>query len=86
MEEKGARTGLLVTEGFRGIYEVMEQTRGYGQATYDLYLKPPSAPSLAPSQEGIATILELLVESGRLPSPAPPAEKYIDERYFGKLD
>src|SRR4051794_12620134 len=28
LEEKGAATGLLVTEGFRGIYEVQDQTRG----------------------------------------------------------
>jgi N-methylhydantoinase A len=41
LEEKGARTGLLVTEGFRGIYEVMEQTRGYGPATYDLFFVKP---------------------------------------------
>lgn len=56
------------------------------QGTYDLYLQPPSAPSLTPSPEGVATILELLVESGRLPSPAPPAQKYIDERYFRRLE
>src|SRR3972149_4096291 len=47
LEEKGARTGLLVTEGFRGIYEVMEQTRGYGPATYDLFFEKPKL--LAPS-------------------------------------
>src|SRR5581483_6842325 len=41
LEEKGARTGLLVTKGFRGIYEVMEQTRGYGPATYDLFFEKP---------------------------------------------
>jgi len=41
LEEKGAKTGLLVTEGFRGIYEVMEQTRGYGPATYDLFFEKP---------------------------------------------
>lgn len=41
LEEKGARTGLLVTDGFRGIYEVMEQTRGYGPATYDLFFEKP---------------------------------------------
>ncbi|MGH7824006.1 MAG: hydantoinase/oxoprolinase family protein [Candidatus Binatia bacterium] len=41
LEEKGARTGLLVTHGFRGIYEVMEQTRGYGPATYDLFFEKP---------------------------------------------
>ena len=42
LEEKGARTGLLVTEGFRGIYEVMEQSRGYGPATYNLFFEKPS--------------------------------------------
>jgi len=41
LEEKGARTGLLVTEGFRGIYEVMEQSRGYGPATYNLFFEKP---------------------------------------------
>ena len=41
LEEKGAKTGLLVTLGFRGIYEVMEQTRGYGPATYDLFFEKP---------------------------------------------
>jgi N-methylhydantoinase A len=41
LEEKGALTGLLVTEGFRGIYEVMEQSRGYGPATYDLFFEKP---------------------------------------------
>ena len=42
LEEKGARTGLLVTEDFRGIYEVMEQSRGYGPATYNLFFEKPS--------------------------------------------
>src|SRR5215510_12143809 len=41
LEEKGAETGLLVTQGFRGIYEVMEQSRGYGPATYDLFFEKP---------------------------------------------
>jgi N-methylhydantoinase A len=41
LEGKGARTGLLVTQGFRGIYEVMEQSRGYGPATYDLFFEKP---------------------------------------------
>ncbi|MBI2989327.1 MAG: hydantoinase/oxoprolinase family protein [Deltaproteobacteria bacterium] len=41
LEGKGAKTGLLVTAGFRGIYEVMEQTRGYGPATYDLFFEKP---------------------------------------------
>jgi len=41
LEEKGAVTGMLVTDGFRGIYEVMEQSRGYGPVTYDLFFEKP---------------------------------------------
>ena len=41
LEGKGARTGLLVTEGFRGIYPVGEQARPYGAAIFDvMYDKP----------------------------------------------
>jgi N-methylhydantoinase A len=41
LEGKGVRTGLLVTEGFRGIYEVAEQARPYGTAIFDVtYDKP----------------------------------------------
>jgi N-methylhydantoinase A len=41
LEGKGVRTGLLVTQGFRGIYEVAEQARPYGPAIFDvLYDKP----------------------------------------------
>jgi N-methylhydantoinase A len=41
LEGKGVRTGLLVTEGFRGIYEVGEQSRPYGPAIFDvMYDKP----------------------------------------------
>jgi N-methylhydantoinase A len=42
LEGKGVRTGLLVTEGFRGIYPVGEQARPYGAAIFDvMYDKPP---------------------------------------------
>jgi N-methylhydantoinase A len=41
LEGKGVRTGLLVTEGFRGIYPVAEQARPYGSAIFDvMYDKP----------------------------------------------
>src|SRR5207244_8182509 len=39
LEGKGARTALLVTEGFRGVYEVREQTRGYGHAIFDFFFR-----------------------------------------------
>jgi len=35
LEGKGVKTGLLVTEGFRGIYPVGEQARPYGAAIFD---------------------------------------------------
>jgi N-methylhydantoinase A len=41
LEEKGARTGLVITDGFRGIYEVGEQSRPYGSTTYDLFFEKP---------------------------------------------
>ena len=41
LEGKGVKTGLLVTEGFRGIYPVAEQARPYGTAIFDvMYDKP----------------------------------------------
>ena len=41
LEGNGVKTGLLVTEGFRGIYEVAEQARPYGTAIFDvMYDKP----------------------------------------------
>src|ERR1700722_5951721 len=41
LEGKGVRTGLLVTEGFRGIYPVGEQARPYGAPIFDvMYDKP----------------------------------------------
>ena len=41
LEGKGVKTGLLVTEGFRGIYPVGEQARPYGAPIFDvMYDKP----------------------------------------------
>jgi N-methylhydantoinase A len=47
LEGKGAKVGLFVTEGFRGIYEVGEQSRPYGSTTYDLFFEKP-APLVTP--------------------------------------
>ncbi len=42
LEGKGARTGLLITKGFRAVQEVQDQTRGAGSSIYDLfYDRPP---------------------------------------------
>jgi N-methylhydantoinase A len=42
LEGKGVRTGLLVTEGFRGIYPVGEQARPYGAAIFDVMFDKPA--------------------------------------------
>ena len=54
--------------------------------TYELYLNPPSPPSLEPTEIGVTAVLELLADSKRLPMPLPPARRYIDTRYFEKLE
>ncbi len=48
LEGKGVKTALLITKGFRGIYEVAEQARPHGAAIFDIdynrpaMLAPPS--------------------------------------------
>jgi N-methylhydantoinase A len=51
LEGKGAGTGLLVTEGFRGIYPVGEQARPYGTAIFDVMYDKP-APLVPPHLTG----------------------------------
>src|SRR5580692_3762120 len=51
LEGKGVRTGLLVTEGFSGIYEVAEQARPYGTAIFDVMYDKPE-PLVPPSRTG----------------------------------
>ena len=63
-----------------------ESAPAQAQQTYDLYLNPPSPPSLAPTETGVTAVLELLAESGRLPPPLPDARGYIDRRYFERLE
>ncbi|MBX5491137.1 MAG: hydantoinase/oxoprolinase family protein [Chloroflexi bacterium] len=66
LEEKGARTGLLITRGFRGIYEVQEQMRGYGPALFDFYFRKP--PLLARPRETYE-ITERLDAAGNVLQP-----------------
>ncbi len=49
LEGKGVKTAVLVTEGFRGIYEVAEQARPYGPAIFDVMYDKP-APLVPPSR------------------------------------
>jgi N-methylhydantoinase A len=46
LEGKGARTGLILTEGFRGIYEVGEQSIPYGPTIFNMFYEKPA--KLAP--------------------------------------
>ena len=59
-----------------------ETAPAQAERTYELYLELPSPPSLEPTHERVATLLDLLAESGRLPLPLPPARRYIDDRYL----
>ena len=51
LEGKGVRTGLLVTKGFRGIYEVAEQSRPHGPAIFDIMYDRPEM-LVPPSRTG----------------------------------
>ena len=51
LEGKGVRTGLLVTKGFRGIYEVAEQSRPHGPAIFDIFYDRPEK-LVPPSRTG----------------------------------
>ncbi|HEX3506096.1 MAG TPA: hydantoinase/oxoprolinase family protein [Xanthobacteraceae bacterium] len=42
LEGKGVRAGLLVTKGFRGIYEVAEQSRPHGPIIFDIMYDRPA--------------------------------------------
>jgi N-methylhydantoinase A len=61
LEGKGAKTGLLVTEGFRGIYEVGEQARPHGPAIFDVMYEKPT-PLVLPSATG--EVAERVIHDG----------------------
>ncbi|HLH24903.1 MAG TPA: hydantoinase/oxoprolinase family protein [Chloroflexota bacterium] len=71
LEEKGARTGLLITRGFRGVYEVGEQMRGYGPAMFDFHFHKP--PPLARPRETYE-VTERLDPSGAVLQPIDLAD------------
>jgi N-methylhydantoinase A len=66
LEERGARIGLAITEGFRGVYETMEQSRPFGPAVFDLgYTKPTM---LAP-QSRTVEVAERVMFNGAVRRP-----------------
>lgn len=70
LEERGARVGLAVTAGFRGIYETMEQSRPFGPAIFDLGYKKPRL--LAPESR-TAEIVERVGPQGQVRNPPDEA-------------
>ncbi len=70
LEGKGVRTGLLVTEGFSGVYEVAEQARPYGAAIFDVMYDKP-APLVPPSRTG--EVRERVDSRGRVLVPLDEA-------------
>lgn len=71
LEEKGVRTGLLVTAGFRGIYEVQEQMRGYGPAAFDFWF---GKPRLLARPRDTWEVAERVDARGQVLQPLDPAE------------
>ncbi len=66
LEGKGARTGLLVTKGFRGIYEVGEQARPHGPAIFDVMYQKPAL-LVPPSRTG--EVVERVTADGSVLEP-----------------
>lgn len=66
LEGKGVRTGLLVTAGFRGIYEIMEQARPHGPALFDLEYEKPRL--LAP-ESSTGEVVERVDHMGEVLTP-----------------
>ncbi|TAN20739.1 MAG: hydantoinase/oxoprolinase family protein [Actinomycetota bacterium] len=85
LEANGARTGLVVTEGFRGIYEVGEQTRGHGSIIYDLFFEKPRA--LVPARL-TEEVLERVGSRGevQLPLDEKSARMAIEQLVRHKVD
>src|SRR3954470_7154768 len=70
LEGKGVRAGLLVTEGFRGIYEVAEQCRPHGSAIFDIFYDRP--PLLVP-ESLTGEVVERVSASGEVLLPLDEA-------------
>jgi N-methylhydantoinase A len=70
LEGKGVRTALLVTQGFRGIYEVAEQCRPHGSAIFDIFYDRP--PLLVP-ESLTGEVVERISSTGEVLTPLDEA-------------
>jgi N-methylhydantoinase A len=79
LEERGAKVGLAVTAGFRGIYEAMEVSRPFGPSIFNLgYSKPVL---LAP-QSATAEIGERVDAAGDVVRPLDDASVHAAVERF----
>lgn len=67
LEEKGVPTGLIVTKGFRGIYEVGDQAREYGPEIFNLFFEKPQLLALPRNTAEIAERINCLGEEQHTP-------------------
>ncbi|MBN9085233.1 MAG: hydantoinase/oxoprolinase family protein [Rhizobiales bacterium] len=81
LEGKGVRTGLLVTQGFRGIYEVQEQSRPHGPTIFDIMYDKPAL--LAPASQ-TGEVRERITSSGEVLIPLDEAQIRAEARHLGK--
>lgn len=65
LERKGARIGLITTEGFTDILEIGRQNR---HQIYDLILKPETPGFLAPGARRVG-VIEVISPTGRVETP-----------------
>ena len=83
LEGKGVRTGLLITKGFRAVYEARGWSRPYGSALVDTWYQKP--PLLAP-QKWTCEISERVNYAGEVLQPLDEEEvrravrKLVDEQ------
>ncbi|MCA1218555.1 hydantoinase/oxoprolinase family protein [Streptomyces sp. 8L] len=81
LEERGARVGLAVTRGFRGVYEAMEQSRPFGPSVFDLgYTKP----ALLAAESDTVEVTERLAASGAVLEPVSDEEVAEAVRRFSE--
>jgi N-methylhydantoinase A len=83
LEGKGVRTGLLVTHGFRGIYEVAEQCRPHGSAIFDIFYDRP--PLLVP-ESLTGEVVERISSTGEVLTPLDEAALRISIRELRDQD
>ncbi len=79
LEEKGSRTGLLTTQGFRDVYEIARQWKG--EEVFNIFY--PGGKRFVPRRR-IAEVPERLDKSGKVMMPLDPDT--LDEAVAGLME